>query len=171
MVDPTHPCVHGRRTGRVQRATSRRDDERGAAMVEFALIAPLLLALVFAVVSFGWMLSYRQGVSQAAVEGARAIAVAPSGATNLQSRAESAIDRSLGSYGISCTGGSLKRDGVVVGTCTITPRTACSTGSTSSCATVTIDHRYRDNPLLPSFPGLGITLPEDLSYSTSVEVD
>ena len=43
-----------------------RKDERGAVLVEFALIVPVLLALVFGIISYGYMLSYRQGLSQAA---------------------------------------------------------------------------------------------------------
>ncbi len=46
--------------------------ERGAAAVEFALVVPLLLTLVFGIISYGYLLSFRQSLSQAAAEGARA---------------------------------------------------------------------------------------------------
>ncbi|GAA2074608.1 pilus assembly protein [Aeromicrobium halocynthiae] len=150
----------------------RRRDEHGAAMVEFALIAPLFIALVFAVISYGYMLSYRQAVSQAASEGARSVAVAPSGTAQAQlaSRARDAINGSLGSYGVQCaTGGVLTRGGTTVGSCTITTSTSCGSGG-GTCTTVVVDHAYRANPLIPSFPGLGITLPDRLRYSASMEV-
>ena len=44
---------------------------RGAAIVELALILPLLLALVFGAIEFGWMLRTYQAVGQLAREGAR----------------------------------------------------------------------------------------------------
>jgi Flp pilus assembly protein TadG len=56
---------------------SRHRAEGGAAAVEFALVAPLLLLLVFGVISYGYMLSFRQALSQGAAEGARAAAVSP----------------------------------------------------------------------------------------------
>ena len=60
--------------GRADRRRVARQD-RGAAAVEFALVVPFLLLLVFATISFGMMLSFRQTLSQAATEGARAAAV------------------------------------------------------------------------------------------------
>ena len=53
----------------------RAPSERGAAAVEFALVVPLLLLLIFGIISYGMMLSFRQGLTQAASEGARAAAV------------------------------------------------------------------------------------------------
>lgn len=149
----------------------RRRDEHGAAMVEFALIAPLFIALVFAVISYGYMLSYRQGMSQAAAEATRVIAVAPSGTSSadLETRARGAVDDALGSYGVTCVGSALMHGSTNVGTCTITTHATCSSGS-GSCTTVAITHNYRDEPLLPSFPGLGITLPDQLAYEASMEV-
>ena len=141
-------------------------------MIEFALIAPLFIALVFAVISYGYMLSYRQAVSQAASEGARSVAVAPGGTSQAQlaSRARDAVNGSLGSYGVQCAeGGVLTRGGSTVGSCTITTSASCGAGG-STCTTVVVDHAYRTNPLIPSFPGLGITLPDRLRYSASMEV-
>jgi Flp pilus assembly protein TadG len=48
----------------------------GAAAVEFALILPVLVLLIFAIVDFGRMLSTKIAVTEAAREGARAAAVA-----------------------------------------------------------------------------------------------
>jgi Flp pilus assembly protein TadG len=166
MVGPRHQART--RTGR-----RRRDD--GAAAVEFALVLPLFAALLFGIISYGWMLSYRQGISQAAAEGARAMAVtvAPTGSTAPADRARSAINRSLSSYKVECTGSNTlirKPSGEVVGSCTVTI-SACATGSTTQCARVAITHDYRDHPLIPSFPGLGVVLPSQLTYSTTAEVN
>ncbi|WP_344125586.1 TadE family protein [Luedemannella flava] len=51
----------------------RRD--RGAAAVEFALVLPVLLILVFGIIDFGRMLNAKITLTQAAREGARAAAV------------------------------------------------------------------------------------------------
>lgn len=55
-------------------ATPRRR-ERGAAAVEFALIFPLLLTVVFGVIEFGWAYGQMLDVRHGAREGARLIAV------------------------------------------------------------------------------------------------
>jgi Flp pilus assembly protein TadG len=63
---------HPRPRGRL-RAFGR--DERGTALVEFALIAPLLFLLLFGIIDFGRALNYYNQVTQLAGQGARAAAV------------------------------------------------------------------------------------------------
>jgi Flp pilus assembly protein TadG len=52
-----------------------RRDERGTALVEFALIAPLLFLLLFGIIDFGRAFDYYNQVTQLAGQGARAAAV------------------------------------------------------------------------------------------------
>ena len=52
-----------------------RRNERGTALVEFALIAPLLFLLLFGIIDFGRALNYYNQVTQLAGQGARAAAV------------------------------------------------------------------------------------------------
>jgi Flp pilus assembly protein TadG len=47
-------------------------DERGAAMVEFAIVAPLLFVLVFGIIDYGRYFYWYARVTNAAREGARA---------------------------------------------------------------------------------------------------
>ena len=54
---------------------NRADSERGAAAVEFALIAPLLFMLIFGIIQFGLAWSQKEIFIQAAREGARYAAV------------------------------------------------------------------------------------------------
>lgn len=143
---------------------------RGASAVEFALVVPILLYLVFGIISFGYMLSFRQALSQGAAEGARAAAVAITGTTDTvrSASAQAAVNDALGSYGVTCSAGVLLKAGKTVGTCTITPTVTCSSGSTAvTCAQISLDYRYKDNSLLPGL-GLGAFMPSDLRYTTEV---
>lgn len=144
--------------------------ERGAAAVEFALVVPLLLMLVFGIISYGYMLSFRQALSQSATEGARAAAVTlgtPAGTEQVDA-ARDALDEALGSYGITCVGTNLVRSGVTVGTCSVTVA-ACSNNVTRDCATVAVDYDYAAHPLLPT-PGIGFAMPDSLGYTAVAEV-
>ncbi|MCZ4499586.1 MAG: pilus assembly protein [Marmoricola sp.] len=49
----------------------RHRDQRGAAVVEFALIVPVLAMIVFGIVDFGWAMNRDTLVNNAAREGAR----------------------------------------------------------------------------------------------------
>lgn len=56
-------------------ARRSRRGERGAAAVEFALVLPILMLLIFGIVDFGRMLSAKITLTEAAREGARATAL------------------------------------------------------------------------------------------------
>src|SRR4051812_19761322 len=125
---------------------SRRRAEGGAAAVEFALVAPFLLLLVFGVISYGYMLSFRQALSQGAAEGARAAAVSPlPDPAAKETAALDAINDALDvdAYGVTCTGvatGSpLLKDGDTVGTCSVVTA-RCDSDPTKDCVTVAIDY-------------------------------
>lgn len=53
----------------------KRDRERGAQLVEFALLAPLLIILLLGIIEFGWLFSQNNDVRHGAREGARAAAI------------------------------------------------------------------------------------------------
>jgi len=158
-------------------ARLRARSERGAAAVEFALVVIPLLYIVFGIISYGFMLSFRQSISQAAAEGARAAAVTPGGVSNpdLMSRAQEAINQALDSYGVKCTGtsgaaGTLTHQGNAAGSCKVELNTTCK-GSTvgATCAKVTLDYTYNDDPLVPDV-GYGYVLPDHLKYVSEVQV-
>ncbi len=67
-----HRRGQGLTMGWISRLRNRDD---GAQLVEFALLAPLLLLLVLGIVEFGWVFSQNNDVRHGAREGARAAAV------------------------------------------------------------------------------------------------
>lgn len=148
----------------------RRRIETGAAAVEFALVVPLLVVLVLGIISYGVMLSFRQTLSQATTEGARAAAVTLIDAQKTD-QGRAAVNDALASTGVSCTAGSLLRDGAPAGTCVVGAPVPCLTGAaTSRCVTVTLAYEYDAHPLVPSFPGVGVVLPSTLTYSATARV-
>lgn len=60
----------------VRRLSRLRSDERGAELIEFALVFPLLLLVVLGIIDFGFLFHRYQVVTNAAREGAR-VAVLP----------------------------------------------------------------------------------------------
>lgn len=156
------------RTVSMRPASRRRTrDARGAAAVEFALILPFLLILVFGIIAYGFMLSFRQAISQGAAEGARAAAVSQSG--DKVAAARSALNDALSDYGVQCgTGGGLTHNGDAAGGCAIAIA-ACANDATAQCVTVTVNYDYDAEPLI-TVPGVGIALPNNLEYTAVARV-
>ncbi|WP_113719564.1 TadE/TadG family type IV pilus assembly protein [Arthrobacter dokdonensis] len=63
------------RTAIRRRLTSRLGSERGAAAVEFALVVPVLLLLLFGIIEFGRVYNAQIELTGAAREGARVMAI------------------------------------------------------------------------------------------------
>ena len=154
----------------------RRRTDAGSAAIEFALMAPLLLLLVFGIIAYGYMLSFRQALSQGATEGARAAAVSayPTPAQKVTD-AVSGVNDALSSYGVRCdlpvgaTSGTLQRNGAAVGSCAVTPAT-CVNNALASCMSVQVVYDYKHNPLVPDVPGVGLMLPDSLAYTAVAQV-
>lgn len=66
--------------------------ERGAAAVEFALILPLLVMLVFGIVEFSILFNRQQGLHAAAREGARVAALPTSTQSQIRDKVRDALD-------------------------------------------------------------------------------
>ncbi|PVG83026.1 pilus assembly protein TadE [Nocardioides gansuensis] len=138
--------------------------EGGAAAVEFALVAPLVLLLLFGIVSYGFLLSFRQALSQGAAEGARSAAVwaaayASSQDAARKTAATASVDEALQSYGVAC--------GPTGATCTVAIA-ACSGDPAAQCASVTVSYPYGARPLIPRLPL--IPLPATVEYEAQARV-
>jgi Flp pilus assembly protein TadG len=60
---------------RFESKARHRSGERGASLVEFAIMAPLLILLLLGIVEFGWVFAQNNDVRHGAREGARFAAV------------------------------------------------------------------------------------------------
>lgn len=78
--------MHWYRQHLLRRLRARRADERGAAVVEFALVAPLVMALALAVLTGGYVTYQKITLTGAARQGARIGSVLPSTQCNPTSR-------------------------------------------------------------------------------------
>lgn len=83
-----------------RRAAPNTPRDRGAAAVEFALLVPLLLLIVFGIIDFGRALNAQITLTQAAREGARLAAV---GQPNVAARTQAAAI-GLSPVSVSVTG-------------------------------------------------------------------
>lgn len=144
----------------------RTREESGAAFVEFVLVFPIFLFVITAMVSYGAMFSFRQTLSQAATDGARAAAIAPAHLTFNQrrDRATAAVNEALAGLpgpAVSCGSGGL--------TCTV-PTVPTSCGNSAECISVALSYAYSTHPRIQLPQLFGFVLPEQLTYTASARI-
>lgn len=93
----------GRRAARSSRSTFRRHDEDGSAVVEFALVLPIVLIVLLAVVQVGALARDRLLLAQAARAGAREAAVEPSDQEVEDAARRAAVGLDPGSLAVAVT--------------------------------------------------------------------
>lgn len=99
----------------------RRNQSRGMAMVEMAIVMPLLLLLLFAIAEFGLAFIHWQAVSQSAREGARAASLfRPACTLTAESAMEEAVDNVLSAANLTADSRTLTGACVVPGSSTVT---------------------------------------------------
>ena len=137
--------------GRAAR-TRRCRGEDGAALVEFSLVVGLLMLFLYGIIAFGLSLAVKESVTQAAADAARAGMTAkdPVGAAN------SAVDNAIGWLG-KCGDGSFNCDASI-----ITANTPGCDNSTNNCIRVKVTYDWKDHPVVPNLPGLGLILPDSI---------
>lgn len=109
------------------RTTRRLAGERGASVVEFALVAPLLIMLLFGMASCARAFQVQAGVSGAAREAARTMAI-----TNDLAQARSVAVDAAGNQAVTLSSGQVS----------ISPAT-CSGAVAGTNVRVTITYRYQ----------------------------
>jgi Flp pilus assembly protein TadG len=113
---------------RRRRAVTSSRDERGAVVVEFALIFPILMLLIFGIVDFGWMIERGNVVNNVTRDAAR---VASLGGTYAQ--VQSTVTTGLADYDITAPGPNV----TISITCTNPDGSVCSNSASSYDSRVT----------------------------------
>ncbi len=150
--------------GKVRR---RNGDERGAEMVEFAIVVVLLITILYGIISYGLILAAQSTLTQAAADAARSGLVASSSAVTT---AESQAATDVGWMNKGCntpditgspTGSSI--------TCKAVEE-QCPSNASIQCLKVTVTYNYNSDPLFPELPGLSIITPSTLSSTNVVQM-
>lgn len=126
----SRPCQP---SGRWVRRRPRLHNRHGAAVVEFALVAPLFFLLIFGMIEYGRMVMVQQILTNAAREGAR-VGV-------LDGSTETKVTTAVNNY--------LTAAGITNATTTVTPNPPSSAAATSP-VTVTVSVGFNDVSWLPS---------------------
>ena len=141
--------------------------DRGAAAVEFAIVAVLLMMFIYGIAAFGIVLATKNNVTHAAAEGARsALSVADLPAATLDARritqAQNTVATRLGYLGSKYQPSDTS---ATIGLCN-----PADPADTTKCITVTVTYPWSSRPIIPSAPGLGIVLPDNLRATAVVRL-
>ncbi len=132
----------------------RRFQQRGATLVEFALVLTLLLVLSLTMIQYGVIMNATVTLSHLSREGARYAAVHP------------ATDSAILSYIQTATPGLVKFSDMTI---TITPTQGSATRVSGNPITVTITYNMQKKLFLPStFFGIPIFSPTYTTKATMV---
>jgi Flp pilus assembly protein TadG len=168
----------------------RQQDERGAEMVEFAVVIVLLLLVVYGMVAVGLSLAARETINQAAADGVRFGIVQPlSGTGTVTTATETSADtqavNELGWLGLgACGAGKVKcyTDGgttcpsafsslsVSGDMCVSSTSAQCPANTTQTCLTVAVNYYYTTAPIFPLAPGFNLITPSDVTSSATMQV-
>lgn len=144
------------------RAGYRRD--RGVAAIEFAIVVPLLLALVLGIVYYGTILALQQVLTLAAEEGARAALRYP--LTTNGGTLSSTIDLRVAAAAQTARNTLPTSVASLVSSSSPAQAVACASPSGTQCVQVTLNLPTRS--ILPAVPF--IPVPATLSGSATVQI-
>ena len=139
--------------------------EGGAALLEFALVAPLLFLLLYAIAAYGMALAVKHSVTQAAADAARAAVPVVQDLPAEAGPSAAAVHQA--DVDLQWLGGTDPCDQAGF-SCTTSILSPCpDSGSATNCLRVTVTYDYQDHPIVPSLPGFGLFLPASLSSSST----
>ena len=132
-------------------------------MLEFALVIPIFVFVLYGLIAFGMMLSAKQTITNAAAEGARAAVGAAPNTAAQTAAAKNKVISAMKSYD-KYDANDPNEFSASVAPCD--PNNLTS----PSCITVKVLYPYSDKPLVPPAPGLGLVMPDKLSSTAVVQV-
>lgn len=142
-----------------------RRDESGAALVEFSLVFGLFVFILYGLIAFGMMFALKQSITNAASEGARSVVgvkddpATPSVDERVE-KAKSTVAQRLDWL-------DDRYDPASDLAASVEP---CAGSTTSQCVRVRITYPYKDRPLVPPAPGLGLVTPESFKSEAVVQI-
>ncbi len=139
------PTAHARSGLRRERG------ESGAALVEFALVIGLFMLILYGLISYGMIMATKQRVTNAASEAARSAVGQTSDAA--------AIATATTRVNALLSGGSYAPVPVV---------TTAPCGS-HTCVKVKITWDYKNHPVVPPAPGIGLFTPDNIVSEAQVQ--
>jgi Flp pilus assembly protein TadG len=107
---------------------------RGDVVLEFAVVIPLLLALILGIIDFGWLVWTGEAVQEGAAAGARCMGVLGSSCTNAGAYSSSAT--------LAFIQGVIAARGITLPANSATLNTSTTCGSTSGFSKVSISFTY-----------------------------
>jgi Flp pilus assembly protein TadG len=160
------------RTRTPRPARRRCRDDAGTAILELALVSILLLTLVFGIINFGLILSFKQDMTRAAAEGARAAAVAYPASTAVAT-ATTATQQAVQGFNKTCNAGGL--------TCLVSQHDCddpvpdvldnpVDDPLVPNCVQVDLTYNYSTNPLVVPVPLIASFLPKQIRATSDARV-
>jgi Flp pilus assembly protein TadG len=141
---PTAPTAPSRRR-------YRRGDESGAALVEFALVIGIFMLVLYGLISYGMIMATKQRVTNAASEAARSAVGEANDADAIAAattRLNTLLSGSAGKY---------------------TPVVTTAACGTSTCVKVTVTWDWKNHPVVPPAPGIGLFTPDNIVSEAQVQ--
>ncbi|WP_354685276.1 TadE family protein [Cupriavidus necator] len=149
---------------RVRMQGNRRSHHAGSAAVEFAIVVPVLLAIVIGIVYYGMVLALQQVLTLAAEEGARAALRYPSGVAGTGAVAtQAARVNAAAATARNTLPGSIS---ALLGSSTVAQAVPCAEAATDICVQVTLN--LPTASILPAVPL--VPVPATLSGSAMVQL-
>lgn len=131
------------------------DREKGTAAIEFALVFVLFFMVMYGLVAFGMVFAVKHTITQAANEGARAAVKDVGGLDARIAQAKASAAKAVAWLGARAP----------------VPQVTSSACAPFLCLEVVLVYNYAANPIVPSLPGLGVTLPATLTGRAIVQLD
>jgi Flp pilus assembly protein TadG len=157
-----------------RRAPRRGRGDDGASLVEFAFVSVLLFTLLFGIINFGLILSFKQDVTRAAAEGARGGAVAiPLVSGQTFSAAAQAAATSAVNDAVKQMGGRFKTNGCSTPGMTCSPPVVaqCVSQTAYQCVTVKVSYAYKANPLYGNLPLMKAFFPSTIEATSVARIN
>jgi hypothetical protein len=147
----------------------RRRNEDGVVLIEFAFVFALFVFILYALIAFGMALSLKHSVTHAAAEGARAaVGVVDDPGTptdDREDRAKAEVRDSL-----SWLDDKYSDDDVTAEVAECDKDAAVPVPGGPECMFVEIHYPYKDRPMVPDAPLLGLLTPETMSSTAVVKI-